>query len=142
MLELRDITKTFGSVVANDRVSISVPARTIHALVGENGAGKSTAMKIAYGFYNADAGEIVVDGKVEPIATPRDAIRLGIGMVHQHFMLVDTLTVTENIILGAEPAGGARAAARNIAELSKKFRLAIDPNARLEYLSVGQQQRV
>src|SRR6478752_5659212 len=102
MLELKNITKTFGSVVANNDVSITVHTGTIHAIVGENGAGKSTVMRIAYGFYNADSGEIFLDGKAVSIKTPHDAIKLGIGMVHQHFMLVDTMTVAENIILGAE----------------------------------------
>src|SRR3954447_7727450 len=103
MIELRNITKRFGSVLANDRVSIKVAPGTIHAIVGENGAGKSTAMRIAYGFYTADSGEILVDGEERQIATPHDAIALGIGMVHQHFMLVETMSVAENIILGAEP---------------------------------------
>ena len=103
MLELRNITKRFGKVLANDRVTIAVRTGTIHAIVGENGAGKSTAMKLAYGFYRPDSGEILVDGKVQSIRTPHDAIALGIGMVHQHFMLVDPMTVAENIVLGAEP---------------------------------------
>ena len=89
MLELRNITKTFGNVVANNDVSIKVEKGTIHAIVGENGAGKSTIMRIAYGFYNADSGEILIDGNVVNIKSPHDAIALGIGMVHQHFMLVD-----------------------------------------------------
>src|SRR5216117_1517135 len=103
MLELRNITKRFGNVIANDNINIKVEPATMHAIVGENGAGKSTAMRIAYGFYKADEGEIVVEGQVREIATPHDAIALGIGMVHQHFMLVDTMTVAENIVLGAEP---------------------------------------
>src|ERR1051326_8963013 len=103
MIELKNITKRFGAVLANDRVSIKVAPGTIHAIVGENGAGKSTAMRIAYGFYTADSGEILVDGQVRRIESPHDAIALGIGMVHQHFMLVDTMTVAENIVLGAEP---------------------------------------
>src|SRR6185369_14500592 len=103
MLELRNITKRFGKVLANDRVNIAVRTGTIHAVVGENGAGKSTAMKIAYGFYRPDDGEILVDGQVRTIESPHDAIRLGVGMVHQHFMLVDPMTVAENIVLGAEP---------------------------------------
>src|SRR5512141_572461 len=107
MIELRHITKTFGAVLANDRVSFSVTPGTIHAIVGENGAGKSTAMRIAYGFYTADEGEIIVDGQPQQIKSPHDAIALGIGMVHQHFMLVDTMTVAENIVLGAEPGNAA-----------------------------------
>src|ERR671926_1429980 len=107
MLELRQITKPFGDVLANDQVDIVVKPGTIHAIVGENGAGKSTAMRIAYGFYTADSGEILVDGQPRQIQTPHDAIALGIGMVHQHFMLVDTMTVAENIVLGAETGGAA-----------------------------------
>src|SRR5918999_3840441 len=102
MLELRQITKRFGDVLANDHVDIVVKPGTIHAIVGENGAGKSTAMRIAYGFYTADNGEIFVNGQPRRIQRPHDAIALGIGMVHQHFMLVDTMTVAENIVLGAE----------------------------------------
>src|SRR5579883_1557998 len=102
MLELREITKRFGDVLANDRVNIRVRKGTIHAIVGENGAGKSTAMRIAYGFYTPDSGEILIDGAARNIRTPHDAIALGLGMVHQHFMLVDTMTVAENIVLGAE----------------------------------------
>src|SRR3982750_2169058 len=107
MLELREITKRFGDVLANAHINILVEPGTIHAIVGENGAGKSTAMRIAYGFYTADSGEILVDGEPRQIQTPHDAIRLGIGMVHQHFMLVDTMTVAENIVLGAEPGSAA-----------------------------------
>src|SRR4029450_1441931 len=103
MLELRNITKRFGNVLANDSVNIVVKPGTIHAIVGENGAGKSTAMRIAYGFYKADSREILIDGQVQNISTPHDAIALGVGMVHQHFMLVETMTVAENIVLGAEP---------------------------------------
>src|SRR5258705_3387242 len=102
-LELRGITKRFGAVLANDHLDITIPPGTIHAIVGENGAGKSTAMRIAYGFYTADSGEILIKGKVCKIDTPHDAIAVGVGMVHQHFMLVDTMTVAENIVLGAEP---------------------------------------
>jgi ABC-type uncharacterized transport system ATPase subunit len=146
MLELRNITKRFGNVLANDRVSIVVRPGSIHAIVGENGAGKSTAMKIAYGFYRADSGEILVGGKPQPIQTPHDAITLGIGMVHQHFMLVETMTVAENIVLGAEPGNATaldlRRAAKRISSLSEEFHLAIDPDALIETLSVGQQQRV
>ncbi len=146
MLELRNITKRFSAVTANDRVNIAVAAGTIHAIVGENGAGKSTAMRIAYGFYTADSGEILVEGTPRDISSPKDAINLGIGMVHQHFTLVDTMTVTENIILGAE---GGSPLALNLGEAEKKIRalsdsfgLAVDPGAIIETLSVGQQQRV
>jgi ABC-type uncharacterized transport system ATPase subunit len=146
MLELRNITKTFGSVVANNDVSFKIEKGTIHAIVGENGAGKSTVMRIAYGFYRADSGEILVDGKPVNIRTPQDAINLGIGMVHQHFMLVDTMTVGENIILGAEGGNPAsidwKRANDEIRALSDELRLGVNPKALIEDLSVGAQQRV
>ncbi|HEX8458467.1 MAG TPA: ABC transporter ATP-binding protein [Pyrinomonadaceae bacterium] len=146
MLELRDITKRFGDVLANDGVSIKVRPGTIHAIVGENGAGKSTAMRIAYGFYTADGGDILVDGEVRSIASPHDAIALGVGMVHQHFMLVETMTVAENIVLGAETGSMASLdlgkAAEEIRALSDEFKLSVNPRAVVETLSVGQQQRV
>jgi len=146
MLELRQITKRFGDVLANDHVDIVVKPGTIHAIVGENGAGKSTAMRIAYGFYTADSGEILVDGQVRDIKSPHDAIALGIGMVHQHFMLVETMTVAENIVLGAEPGSALaldlKSAASQIRQLSEEFKLAVNPNEPVEHLSVGQQQRV
>jgi simple sugar transport system ATP-binding protein len=168
MLQLRGITKRFGGVLANDHIDITVEPGTIHAIVGENGAGKSTAMRVAYGFYTADSGEILINGQPRHILRPLDAIALGIGMVHQHFMLVDTMTVAENIVLGAEsgaiagstkqdPAHVRRAgpalwtrlfaldideAAARIRALSEKFRLSVDPHALVENLSVGQQQRV
>jgi general nucleoside transport system ATP-binding protein len=146
MLELRNITKRFGDVLANDHVNIVVKPGTIHAIVGENGAGKSTAMRIAYGFYKADEGEILVEGHAHEINSPHDAIALGIGMVHQHFMLVDTMTVAENIVLGAEPGSAIaldlRKASAEIQKLSEEFKLAVNPHAVVEHLSVGQQQRV
>lgn len=146
MLELKNITKTFGDVVANDDVSITVHKGTIHAIVGENGAGKSTIMRIAYGFYKADSGEIYIDGKPSLIRNPHDAIANGIGMVHQHFMLVDTMTVAENIILGAETGSAANLdlekANKDISALSDELRLGVNPEAYIEDLSVGQQQRV
>src|SRR5213082_3604408 len=146
MIELRNITKRFGAVLANDRVSIKVTPGTIHAIVGENGAGKSTAMRIAYGFYTADSGEILINNEVREIRTPHDAIALGIGMVHQHFMLVEPMTVAENIVLGAEPGNATsldlKKAADEIRKVSDEFKLAVDPNATIETLSVGQQQRV
>ena len=146
MLELKHITKTFGNVTANNDVSLKVETGTIHAIVGENGAGKSTIMRIAYGFYKADSGEILVDGKVVSIRNPHDAIALGIGMVHQHFMLVDTMTAAENIILGAETGSVGNLdldkANRDILALSNELRLGVDPKVRIENMSVGQQQRV
>ncbi|MEP7039832.1 MAG: ABC transporter ATP-binding protein [Acidobacteriota bacterium] len=146
MLELKNITKTFGDVVANDDVSIKIEKGTIHAIVGENGAGKSTIMRIAYGFYTADSGDILVDGKSVNIKSPEDAINLGIGMVHQHFMLVDTMTVAENIILGAETGGAfdldLDKANADISALSNELRLGVNPKAYIEDLSVGAQQRV
>ncbi len=146
MLELRNITKRFGDVLANDHVNIKVEPGTIHAIVGENGAGKSTAMRIAYGFYTADEGDILIDGQVQQIASPHDAIALGVGMVHQHFMLVDTMSVAENIVLGAEPGNelalDLRKAAAEIQKLSEEFKLAVNPNVEIGHLSVGQQQRV
>ena len=146
MLQLRDITKRFGGVLANDHINITVEPGTIHAIVGENGAGKSTAMRVAYGFYTADSGEILINGQPRRIHKPLDAIALGIGMVHQHFMLVDTMTVAENIVLGAESGTAISLdideAAARIRALSEKFRLSVDPHALIETLSVGQQQRV
>ena len=146
MIELKNITKTFGNVIANDNVSIKIEKGTIHAIVGENGAGKSTIMRIAYGFYNADSGEILIDGKPVSIKTPHDAIKLGIGMVHQHFMLVDTMSVAENIVLGAETGGIANLdlnkASEDIFRLSEELKLGVRPRALIEDLSVGQQQRV
>lgn len=146
MIELRNITKRFGAVLANDRISVKVERGTIHAIVGENGAGKSTAMRIAYGFYTADSGEILINGQVQEIRTPHDAIANGIGMVHQHFMLVETMTVAENIVLGSEPGNAAsldlKKAADEIRRISGEFKLTVDPNATVENLSVGQQQRV
>lgn len=146
MLELKNITKTFGNVVANNDVSIKIEKGTIHAIVGENGAGKSTIMRIAYGFYKADSGEIFFDGKPVQINNPHDAIALGIGMVHQHFMLVDTMTVGENIILGAETGNAAsidwKKANDEIRALSDELKLNINPHSYIEDLSVGAQQRV
>ncbi len=146
MLQLRGITKRFGGVLANDHINITVEPGTIHAIVGENGAGKSTAMRIAYGFYTADSGDIIINGQPRHIQRPLDAIALGVGMVHQHFMLVDTMTVAENIVLGAESgtpfALDVEDSTARIRALSEKFKLAVDPHTLIERLSVGQQQRV
>ena len=146
LLELRGVTKRFPGVLANDDVSLTVDRGEIVALLGENGAGKTTLMNVVYGLLTPDSGEIAVDGTVRRIKSPKAAIDLGIGMVHQHFMLVEPLTVTENIILGHEPArltaidyAGARAA---VIEISEKYGLAVDPDAKVADLSVGLQQRV
>jgi simple sugar transport system ATP-binding protein len=145
-IELRHITKRFGSVVANRNVSLRIPAGTIHGIVGENGAGKSTLMSILYGFYEADEGEILIHGRPVSIRSPADAIRAGIGMVHQHFMLVENFTALENIMLGAESgmllAGSIEEAERELRRLEIEFGLHVDITAPVEDLPVGQQQRV
>ena len=145
-LDLVGISKSFGPVRANRDVNLSVAAGTIHGIVGENGAGKSTLMSIVYGFYEADAGEIRVKGTPVRIASSKDSIRHGIGMVHQHFMLVDTLSVLDNVMLGAEGGallrGGARATRARMAELARDYGLAVDPDALVGRLGVGLQQRV
>jgi simple sugar transport system ATP-binding protein len=146
-VEMRGIVKVFPGVAANDHVDLEVRQGEIHALVGENGAGKSTLMNILYGLIKADAGEILIQGKPAPMQGPRDAIRHGIGMVHQHFMLIPVFTVGENVVLGSEPVrpGGFydHAVARNaIEDLTKRYGLALDPDARVGDLPVGLQQRV
>ncbi len=146
LIELREVTKRFPGVLANDRVSLSLHAGEIVALLGENGAGKSTLMNVVYGLLDADEGEVLVDGEVTQIRSPRHAIDLGIGMVHQHFMLVPPLTVTENIVLGNEPARGGvidfRTAREAVREISLRYGLAVDPDAVVRDLPVGTQQRV
>jgi general nucleoside transport system ATP-binding protein len=145
-IELIRINKSFGQVHANKDVSLKVERGAIHGIVGENGAGKSTLMSILYGFYEADSGEIRINGEPVAIRSPADAIRAGIGMVHQHFMLVDPLTVVENVMLGAEGGSllraGARRARAELARLSVDYGLEIDADARVGDLSVGLQQRV
>ncbi|HIQ06334.1 MAG TPA: ABC transporter ATP-binding protein [Anaerolineae bacterium] len=145
-LELTGITKHFPGVLANDQVDFDVHAGEVHALLGENGAGKTTLMRILYGLYQADEGEIRINGQPVQIRSPHDAIAHGIGMVHQHFMLVPTLTVTENVILGLPssraPFLDSEQAARRIAHLSETYGLKVDPNAYVWQLSVGEQQRV
>jgi general nucleoside transport system ATP-binding protein len=146
-LELRGITKRFGPVVANDRVDFDLRPGEVHALLGENGAGKSTLMSILYGLYHPDEGEILVDGSPVKVDSPSKAIEIGIGMVHQHFMLVPVMTVTENIVLGNEPRRGGglldiREGADRVRELSERYGLAVDPDALIEDVTVGTQQRV
>ena len=144
-LELRGITKKFGSVVANDRVDFDVMPGEVHALLGENGAGKSTLMSVLYGLYRPDAGEILINGQSVEIASPSAAIELGIGMVHQHFMLVRVMTVAENIVLGQEPSRRGvldlKAARARVRELSDRYGLAVDPDAVIEDITVGAEQR-
>ena len=135
-VEMRNICKSWPGVVANDQVHLTVRKGEIHALVGENGAGKSTLMNTLYGLVHPDSGEIFINGKHANIGGPRDAISLGIGMVHQHFMLIPPLTVAENIVLGKEPGGLSAAynpgkARVEILALSKQYGLPIDPNARV-----------
>ena len=146
IVSMRDVTRRFGPVVANDRVSLELRAGEVHALVGENGAGKSTLMKVLYGLHPPHAGTIEVDGSAVHIDSPAAAMKLGLGMVHQHFLLVDTLTVAENVVLGLErrplignfsPADAERA----VAELSRRY-LRVDPQAHVSELSVGEPQRV
>jgi simple sugar transport system ATP-binding protein len=146
-LELRGITKQFPGVLANDAVDLYVESGEILGLLGENGAGKTTLMNILYGLYEADSGEILIDGKPQSFDGPGDAIAAGIGMVHQHFMLVPVFDVTENVVLGVEPtyAGGIidiKEARREVAEISAKYGLEVDPKAIIEDIPVGIQQRV
>ncbi len=145
-LELKCITKRYPLVLANDCISFDVRWGEVHAVVGENGAGKSTLMKIVYGMVKPDRGEIWVDGKRADIRSPADAIALGIGMVHQHFMLVDVFTVLENVLLGGEPKKGLAIdidmARRTVAELLEEIGFELDLDARIEDLPVGLQQRV
>nr|WP_321294669.1 ABC transporter ATP-binding protein [uncultured Sphaerochaeta sp.] len=143
---MRNITKTFPGVVANDRVTLQVKKQEIHALLGENGAGKSTLMSILFGSYTADSGTIHLDGKEVDIKNPNVATSLGIGMVHQHFKLVQNYTVTENIVLGMEPTKGRlldlASAKKRVKQISEQYALHVDPDSLIENITVGQQQRV
>lgn len=147
VIEMIQIRKEFPGIVANDNVTLQVAKGEIHALLGENGAGKSTLMNVLFGLYQPEAGEIKVKGKSVKITDPNIANKLGIGMVHQHFMLVQNFTVTENIILGNEPAKGKtlmdlKSAAKEVEKISEQYGLKVDPYAKIEDISVGMQQRV
>src|SRR5688572_15369063 len=145
-IELIGINKHFGPVHANRDIDLSVRRGTVHGIVGENGAGKSTLMSILYGFYTADSGEIRVNGTTHKITDSRHALALGIGMVHQHFMLVDNFSVLENVILGIEDKALLKPsldkARRELERLEHEYNLEVDPDAIIEDVSVGQQQRV
>src|SRR5436305_3584947 len=147
VLELRGITKQFPGVLANDHVDFDLRRGEVHALLGENGAGKSTLMNILYGLYRPDEGEILLNGKPAEFSSPHGAIAAGIGMVHQHFMLIPVMTVAENIVLASEPRRNGvlldtAAAERRVTELAEQFKFHIDPHARVRAITVGQQQRV
>ena len=147
ILELRGITKSFPGVLANDHVDFDLRRGEVHALLGENGAGKSTLMNILYGLYHPDEGEIRINGEPVRISSPKAAIELGVGMVHQHFMLIPVMTVAENIVLAQEPRTAGvfldyDAAIRRVRDLAATFNFAIDPDAKVESITVGQQQRV
>src|SRR5512143_1049485 len=147
VLELHDITKSFPGVLANDHINLTLEQGEIHALLGENGAGKTTLMNILYGLYKPDEGEILVQGQKAEIHGPNDAINLGIGMVHQHFMLVPVMTVTENVMLGVEPTRNGifldePKVAQRIREISEQYGLEVDPDSYVKDLPVGIQQRV
>ncbi len=147
VLELHEITKRFASVVANDAIDFDLRRGEVHALLGENGAGKSTLMNVLYGLYHPDEGEIHINGKKVAFGSPKDAIEAGIGMVHQHFMLIPVMTAAENIVLGTEPTHGrilldSDAARKRVRDLASRFNFAVDPDARVANIGVGQQQRV
>jgi simple sugar transport system ATP-binding protein len=146
VLEMRGIRKEFPGVLANDGVDLDIRKGEVHALLGENGAGKSTLMNILYGLYRPDAGEILLHGKPVSFGSARDAIQSGIGMVHQHFMLIPVMTVAENIVLGVEPRDklflDEHAAETRVRELSEQFGLVVDPTALVSSITVGQEQRV
>ena len=146
-VDMRNIVKMFGSFRANDGIQLQVRKGEIHAILGENGAGKSTLMNILYGLYHPTSGEIWINGQKVSIGSPNEAIQLGIGMVHQHFMLVQPFTVTENIILGMEPIQNhikldIQSARKKVVEISTRYGLNVDPDAKIEDISVGMQQRV
>ena len=145
-LKVTEISKSFPGVLANDKINIEIPKGTIHAIVGENGAGKSTLMKVIYGMISPDSGTITVEDEEKKFSSPKDAIKSGIGMVHQHFMLADNLTVLENIILGIENATlkniKKKKFINEILEISNKYGMPLNPNVTIDELGVGEKQRV
>ena len=147
VLEMRGVTKRFPGVVANDQVDLDLRKGEVHALLGENGAGKSTLMNILYGLYRPDEGEILLNGKKVVFNSAKDAIDRGIGMVHQHFMLIPVMSVAENIVLEVEPTKAGvlldyGKAVERVREISAQYGLTVDPTAKVESISVGRQQRV
>ncbi len=146
VIQMKDIVKKFGDFTANDHINLTVHKGEVHAILGENGAGKSTMMNVLCGLYKPTSGEILINGKEVQFSSPKDAIDIGIGMVHQHFMLIQPFTVADNIILGVEPVKGLvidhRAAREKVQELSERYGMKVDPDAKVEDISVGMQQRV
>jgi len=146
IIELRSISKAFGSVQANKNISLKVKSGTIHGIVGENGAGKSTLMSILYGFYKADRGDIIINGQAAVISDSQDAIGLGIGMVFQHFKLIENFSVLENIVLGAETGALIEPSLQNarkiLTTLAREYELHVDPDSLISDLNVGMLQRI
>ena len=141
-VSMKNITKTFGSVIANDKVNLDIYKGEILSLLGENGSGKTTLMNMLSGIYFPDEGQIFINGKEEVIRSPKDALRLGIGMVHQHFKLIDVLSATENIILGLEGRLNIKEASRKIEEICNKYGFEVDPKQKIYDMSVSQKQTV
>ncbi len=146
LIELKKISKSFGKVKANDNISLTIENNSVHCLIGENGAGKSTLMKILFGVYKPDSGEIFINGKQVIFKSSLDAIKLKIGMLHQHFMLIDNFTVLENVILGAETSRGYKLdfknAERRINEIIRNYNLQLNPHDYVDELSIGAKQKV
>ncbi len=146
VVQMKDIVKKFGDFTANDHINLTVHKGEVHAILGENGAGKSTMMNVLCGLYKPTSGQILINGKEVQFSSPKDAIDIGIGMVHQHFMLIQPFSVADNIILGVEPVKGLvidhRTARERVVELSERYGMKVDPDAKVEDISVGMQQRV
>ena len=146
VIQMKDIVKKFGDFTANDHINLTVHKGEVHAILGENGAGKSTLMNVLYGLYRPTSGQIFINGQETHLNSPKHAIEMGIGMVHQHFMLIQPFTVTDNIILGVEPTKGLvvdeKLARSKVLELSERYGMSVDPDAKIQDISVGMQQRV